>query len=383
MQQLMRFCLIFLIFLGLTGCGNLPQVSAEDRLYLDLSLDFLGEYILPKQTFEQTKVGGLSGLTYDRQRDRFYAISDDRHQPRFYTLKLDIDQHQPDKIQIEKVTVEKVTFLKNESGEIYPDNTVDAEGIALTPRRTVFIASEGSIKQNVMPFIGEFDLNSGQRQQNLRLPDRFFPNSSDQEGRSPQGIQHNLGFESLAVGATSVLKEDPFRLFTVIENSLLQDIDPQKSVKSSPLRFLHYVINPIGDPVLIGENLYWLDPVPSGTLLSGLSDITTLEKEGYFLSLERNLTLAGFDIKIFQVVNANASDTSRIASFKNDTNEIEPLRKQLLLNLENIGVELDNLEGLALGPRLADGSQSLLLVSDDNFRPDQVTQFLLFRLKIS
>jgi hypothetical protein len=117
--------------------------------------------------------------------------------------------------------------------------------------------------------------------------------------------------------------------------------------------------------------------------LSGLSDITTLEKEGYFLSLERNLTLAGFDIKIFQVVNANASDTSRIASFKNDTNEIEPLRKQLLLDLENIGVELDNLEGLALGPRLADGSQSLLLVSDDNFRPDQVTQFLLFRLKIS
>ena len=116
MQQLMRFCLIFLIFLGLTGCGNLPQVSAEDRLYLDLSLDFLGEYILPKQTFEQTKVGGLSGLTYDRQRDRFYAISDDRHQPRFYKLKVEINQAQLDKIQIEKVTVEKVTFLKNESG---------------------------------------------------------------------------------------------------------------------------------------------------------------------------------------------------------------------------------------------------------------------------
>lgn len=383
MQRLVMVCLNLLIILALTACGNLPQVSAEDRLYLDISLDFLGEYDLPQQTFEQTRVGGLSGLTYDRQRDRFYAISDDRHQPRFYTLKLDIDQNQPDKIQIQKVTVEKVTPLKNDLGEIYPDNTVDGEGIALTPRGTLFIASEGNINQNVMPFIGEFDLNQGQLQQYLSLPNRFFPNPPDQADRPSQGIQNNLGFESLAVSATSVLKDDPFRLFTAIENSLIQDIDPQKPPKSEPLRFLHYVINPIGDPVLISENFYRLNPVPSGTLLRGLSDITTLEKEGYFLSLERNFTLAGFDGKLFQVVNANASDTSRMTSFKTGMNDVEPLRKELLLDLETLGIELDNLEGLALGPRLADGSQTLLLVSDDNFRPDQVTQFLLFRLNIS
>jgi hypothetical protein len=383
MQRLVMVCLNLLIILALTACGNLPQVSAEDRLYLDISLDFLGEYDLPQQTFEQTRVGGLSGLTYDRQRDRFYAISDDRHQPRFYTLKLDIDQNQPDKIQIQKVTVEKVTPLKNDLGEIYPDNTVDAEGIALTPRGTLFIASEGSINQNVMPFIGEFDLNQGQLQQYLSLPNRFFPNPPAQADRPSQGIQNNLGFESLAVSATSVLKDDPFRLFTAIENSLIQDIDLQKLPKSEPLRFLHYVINPIGDPVLISENLYLLNPVPSGTLFRGLSDITTLEKEGYFLSLERNFTLAGFDGKLFQVVNANASDTSRMTSFKTGMNDVEPLRKELLLDLETLAIELDNLEGLALGPRLADGSQTLLLVSDDNFRPDQVTQFLLFRLNIS
>jgi hypothetical protein len=35
---------------------------------------------------------------------------------------------------------------------------------------------------------------------------------------------------------------------------------------------------------------------------------------------------------------------------------------------------------MTLGSRLPDGSQSLVLVSDDNFNEAQVTQFLLFRL---
>jgi hypothetical protein len=49
--------------------------------------------------------------------------------------------------------------------------------------------------------------------------------------------------------------------------------------------------------------------------------------------------------------------------------------------LSTLGIYLDNLEGMALGPRLPDGSRSLLVVSDDNFKEAQMTQFLLFRLK--
>jgi hypothetical protein len=51
-----------------------------------------------------------------------------------------------------------------------------------------------------------------------------------------------------------------------------------------------------------------------------------------------------------------------------------------VLDLSTLGIYLDNLEGMALGPRLPDGTQSLLLVSDDNFSNSQLTQFLLFRL---
>jgi hypothetical protein len=57
------------------------------------------------------------------------------------------------------------------------------------------------------------------------------------------------------------------------------------------------------------------------------------------------------------------------------------VKKKLVLDLSTLDIDLDNLEGMTLGPRLPDGSQSLLLVSDDNFTDEQMTQFLLFRLK--
>lgn len=43
--------------------------------------------------------------------------------------------------------------------------------------------------------------------------------------------------------------------------------------------------------------------------------------------------------------------------------------------------KIDNIEGMTLGPKLADGRQSLILVSDNNFNPDQYkTQFLSLAL---
>jgi hypothetical protein len=52
--------------------------------------------------------------------------------------------------------------------------------------------------------------------------------------------------------------------------------------------------------------------------------------------------------------------------------------KKLLLDLDDLGIPLDNVEGLTFGPRLRDGRQSVVLVSDNNFAATQFTQFLLF-----
>ena len=377
-----RFVTVFfslMIILLLTACGDVSRVTAEQRLFPNLSLVFLGDYELPKQTFQDTSVGGLSGITYDRQRDRFYALSDDRSQSgpaRFYTLKLDISANDDELAQIQGVTVEKVTFLKNQQGETYPSQTIDPEGIALSPRKTVFIASEGVPSGGIDPFIGEFDLNTGQLKQLVPLPQRYLHQTEPDE--SPRGVAENLGFEPLTISAISTLKEDPFRLFTATESGLIQDMSDSPPVQI-PVRLMHYVVNSVGRPLLVAEHLYLLDETPKGAVINGLTELLALPQEGSWLSLERTFGLFGNGAKLFQVVNSNASETSRIDSFQGGTTGIKPLKKKLLLDLQTLNIDLDNLEGMTIGPRLADGSQTLIVLSDDNFSADQVTQLLLFK----
>ncbi|HPK66301.1 MAG TPA: esterase-like activity of phytase family protein, partial [Thermoanaerobaculia bacterium] len=55
-----------------------------------------------------------------------------------------------------------------------------------------------------------------------------------------------------------------------------------------------------------------------------------------------------------------------------------PVAKELLLDLGSLGIEMDNYEGMALGRELADGRRLLLIVSDDNFSPEQANRLLLF-----
>ena len=59
---------------------------------------------------------------------------------------------------------------------------------------------------------------------------------------------------------------------------------------------------------------------------------------------------------------------------------VRPVQKTLLLDLRTLGLPLDNVEGMTIGPDLPDGRRSLLLVSDNNFAATQFTQFLLFAL---
>jgi hypothetical protein len=379
LKHLLQILLSVILFFNITACDLPRPVKAEERMFLNLSLDFIGEYQLPKQSYENTVVGGLSGITYDRNTGKYYVISDDRSQKgdaRFYTMNLSLN---PEQNKLERVTIESVTVLKNEQGKTYPEGSIDPEGIGLSPKNTLFISSEGNIEQGISPSIGEYNLKTGQLLQPLPIPKRFLPNAA--KDAPPQGIRNNLGFESLTLGISSTLKDDPFRLFTATENALIQDNPSGKLEEAGRIRLLHYVINPIDLPVLVAEHLYLLEPLPENARYHGLCELLAFEKEGYFLSLERTLGLTGFEAKIFQVVIGDATDISRVDSLQGNRKTIQPMRKKLLLDLTNLGIELDNLEGMTFGPRLKDGSLSLVVVSDDNFRDDQITQFLLFRVK--
>ena len=377
-KKIISLTLGLILLCSLTGCSTPRPVKAESRIFLGLSLEFLGKYELPETVFKDTPVGGLSALTYDKQKDRFYVLSDDRSQfapARFYTMDLDIGQTDTGEIGINNINIEDVTFLSDEQGNPYPAGSIDPEGIALSPRKTVFISSEGDPSKNITPFIGEFDLKTGQKKLNVPIPKRYLAGDPDE----PQGIRNNLAFESLTINPSGLAELDPFRLFTATESALIQD-DLTEAEAQAKIRLMHYGINPFGSPILVAEHLYLLDPASIETISNGLTELLALKEEGNFLSLERTFGFTGAGAKIFQVVVGNATDTANISSLKENISQVRPLKKKLLLDLKELGIYLDNLEGMTFGPRLPDGSRSLILVSDNNFNQEQLTQFLLLRI---
>jgi hypothetical protein len=48
-----------------------------------------------------------------------------------------------------------------------------------------------------------------------------------------------------------------------------------------------------------------------------------------------------------------------------------------------LGIEPDNLEGMAFGPALPDGRLPLVLVSDNNFDPAATTQFIVLAVQLT
>jgi hypothetical protein len=371
--------LILLLLIGLTGCA-IPQIKAEDRLFLPLRVELLDVYNLPPQEFAGTQVGGLSALSYDRPQDRLYALSDDRGRfgpARFYALTLSLETSASGQPQFGGVNIESVTPLRDAEGNLFPRGSLDPEGMALSPRNTLFISSEGDVRQSTPPFIGEFDRQSGQLISTLRVPERFLPDDPDNPTR---GVQNNLSFEALTVaGAPSGGGMiEPFRLFAATESALVQDYNDDPSLPLNA-RFLHYLI---GDDQasLIAEHRYPLELEPTGAVVNGLTSLLAIDAGGHFLALERSFGLRGMRVKLFQLATGGATDTSSILSLRGDVSDIAPIRKQLILDFADTPLAVDNLEGMTLGPRLPDGSQSLLLVSDNNFEGDRATQLILLRL---
>ena len=384
-----------LLAVALLGSCALPQVSAEERLFLDISIDLIGSTVLTQQSFDGELVGGISAITYDIPRDHLYALSDNRDRPRFYTLTTTgLSTPTP------TLTIEAVTYLKDYQGNPYTPGELDPEGMALTPTGTLLIASEGSPARSVAPAIGEYDLATGQLKTVLPIPTRYIPDSvlaqpsinpANDPANDPnndldqtQGVQENLGFESLTINVSSGTGGvyEPYRLFVVTEGPLLQDLDSTPEIPYKN-RLLHYTIDPY-QTTIVSEHLYAMDLAPTATVLHGLSDIELLDQGGHFLALERSYGLQGFAVKLYQLASGGATDISAIASLRSengtDPSGISPIRKQITLDLASLPLPLQNYEAMAFGPTQPNHSQTLLLLSDDNFDPDQDTSLLVFQL---
>jgi hypothetical protein len=343
----------------LTSC-SLPQVSAESRLFLDLSLTYLAEYQLPQTEFEGTTVGGFSSLAYDRNRDRIYALADNR----IYTLAL--TPPNPTPAINTTVVVESMTPLIDSD----PSIPISGKGIALTPRGTVFIQGEQK-NASTLPRLSEFQLTSGNWQQNLPLPKQY--GGISVENKPLLGVQPHQGLKALAIN----IEGD--RLFAATEAPLTQDL-PSSPESPRYSRLLHYWIGE-PEPLLISEHLYPLEISAKDRKESSLTEIVPLDSGGHFLGLERTYSpVGGYSATVYQFVTGVATDTSQIRTLSGNPTGVTPIMKKRLLNLDNLQIPLQNLEGMILGPHLADGSQSVVLAGNNALLADHPTQFLLLRL---
>lgn len=338
-------------------------------------INFIGSANFPTSfSFQQTPMGGFSGITYDPDKQLYYTISDDRSEKaaaRFYTLKINLSNGLFTDGGVVPVAV---NTLLNESSQPFPTGSIDGEGIALMGKETVFVSSEGDVRKFIAPFIKEFAISSGKELTTLTIPEKFLPDKSGKKG-----IRNNLAFESLTI------TPDKKSLFTAPENALIQDGSEAKPKIGSFSRILQYNLR---TQELEKEFLYTTEAVTpflnfSPRFSSGLTDLVALDNQGNFLSIERTFTGLGFSVALFQVSLEGADNIHHIDSLLTvDLKNIKPVEKKLLFDLRTLDVALDNIEGLTLGQKLPDGQRLLILVSDNNFNPMQKTQILAFKLKM-
>jgi glycerophosphoryl diester phosphodiesterase len=135
------------------------------------------------------------------------------------------------------------------------------------------------------------------------------------------------------------------------------------------------------------EYLYNTDPIfqppvpPTNFAVNGIVELLPFNNE-HLLSMERSFSVGvpgtGNEIKLYSVALPGATNVLGVPSLAGL--DVRPAQKTLLFDLGSLGIPLDNVEGMTLGPKLPDGRQSLVLVSDNNFAASQFTQFLLFAL---
>ena len=371
MRKLAKLILFVVCILMSATVAIFVGMSAQS--FAVTQIDFIGRAIFPTGSpFQGTEIGGLSGITYDADKQVYYTISDDRSSKapaRFYSLKIDL---QSDKVEKEQVAFTGVTTLLDENGKSFPELSLDPEGIAFTGN-SVFVSSEGDVDRKISPFIKEFSLD-GKLLKTLPIPDLFLP-----DDKGTKGIRNNLAFESLT------LTPDRKYLFTATENALVQDGAVPSLQSGSPCRILRYdALN--GNPER--SFVYITEPLPPGAnpvgqlTTNGLVDLLAID-ENRLISLERGFSLeTGTVIKLFEISLEKGDRIEGLESLKTRLGEISSAQKRLLLDLENLKVPLDNIEGLTFGPVLEDGNRGLILVSDNNFSPLQETQILGFKIKV-
>lgn len=332
-------------------------------------LRLIGEASVPQaMDYQGTMVGGLSGLDWDAVSGQWIALSDDRSDKapaRFYTLAIDYDAD-----AVRGIAVTGVVTLRDADGKPYAPRSVDPEAIRRDPALGVlYWSSEGDVKAGIDPSVNVAAPDGGLKR-SFDLPARYHVS-----GDGSTGPRNNLVFEGL------VLAPDGRTLWAALENALVQDGPAASLTEGSPVRIIAFdTTTGTAGP----EWVYVTDPIPAASLVpGGLADNGVSEilpaGDGSLLVLERGYAQGrGNSIRLYRADPAPATDVARLDRLS--AGSWTPMAKTLVLDFGTLGVTLDNFEAMGWGPDLANGHRSLVLLSDDNFNPVQVTKALVFEV---
>ena len=359
----------------LSACASFPHDAPIAGLRL------IGEQrIALKQPFEGTTVGGLSGIDYDAASNSWVMESDDRSEinpARFYRATLAYDS-----TAFSAVTLNSVHFFTQPDGSRYPnlahakpergDQVPDIETIRVDPQDgSLWYGSEGNRKVGLHPFVRHAD-RDGRYLSTLPTPSMF--NVSKNE----VGSRNNMSFEGLSFAS------DGKSLWLGMEAALYQDGPLATPDHGSVVRITR--LDRAGK--VLGQYAYAIEPVasrpaPGREADNGVSEILAVN-DRQVLVVER----AGVEnadgiytnhVRVYAMDTEGATDIQAMPALAGAA--YVPARKRLLLDLEKIGLpRVDNIEGISWGPRLENGRRSLVMISDDNFNAQQVTQILAFEV---
>lgn len=356
--------------LAAAGCAErtlqpVPRATASLRL--------LGEAVLPHHLeFKGATVGGLSALDHDPASGLWVALSDDRSslQPaRFYMLDIDVGEGGL------RVELRDVVTLRDAAGHPFPKRgtpgeVVDPEGMRLLPGgRGVLWTSEGDYASDHPPLLRQARLDGALVRDFQSLPMFQWP------APAGTGARDNLTFEGLA------LTPDARTAWVSMENALEQDgPEPGVGRPGGPCRITAF---DVASGRAVRQVAYMPDALPHAPIVpgmraeNGISEILMVDRQR-MLVLERAYVFGhGLSLRLYEIDTASGSDTLALERLR--PGEYRPCPKRLVANFADLGLSrLDNTEGMCWGPRLPNGRRSLVVVSDDNFRSAQVTQFAAF-----
>ena len=302
------------------------------------------------------ELGGLSRV----EGERYVSVGDDQAVLHFLDIAVD-----PESGRVRSVAFGPPVPLRDAEGRELTDrrHASDREDVAVDARsKTVWIADERDAGDPRRPSLVEADLASG------RILRRLSP--ADGGPLSVySAIRPNYGFESVTRADSGSMMWTANEEALEIDGPLaspergsivrIQEIDD----RLGPTRQFAYVTDPTEHAIA--------SPAPAvGEDRSSVSALLALD-DGRLLVLERALAgdstgMAGFRIRIYLADPAEATDVS-IAPFREGlaaNTGWTPVPKTLLFE-RRFGLPVANFEGMGLGPRLADGDRSLLLIADN------------------